>query len=39
VLIVNSEHLNLAERDDDLELLLERIERMRGRREVFSVGA
>lgn len=39
VLIVNSEHLNLAERDDDFELLLERIERMRGRREVFSVGA
>ncbi|HEX7157106.1 MAG TPA: deoxynucleoside kinase [Burkholderiaceae bacterium] len=39
VLIVNSEHLNLAERDDDFELLLDRIDRMRGRREVFSVGA
>jgi deoxyguanosine kinase len=38
VLIVNSEHLNPASRDDDLALLLARIGAMRGRREYFSVG-
>lgn len=38
VLIVNSEHLNPASRDDDLALLLDRIGAMRGRREYFSVG-
>jgi deoxyadenosine/deoxycytidine kinase len=39
VLIVNSEHLNPTSRDEDLRLLLERIEAMRGRREYFSVGS
>ncbi len=38
VLIVNSEHLNPTSRDEDLRLLLARIEAMRGRREYFSVG-
>jgi deoxyadenosine/deoxycytidine kinase len=36
VLIVNSETLNFATRDDDFHLLLERIESMRGSREFFS---
>jgi deoxyguanosine kinase len=39
VLIVNSEHLNPTSRDEDLRLLLARIEAMRGRREYFSVGS
>jgi deoxyadenosine/deoxycytidine kinase len=38
VLIVNSEHLDPTSRDEDLRLLLARIEAMRGRREYFSVG-
>ena len=38
VLIVNSEHLDPISRDRDLDLLLQRIEAMRGRREYFSVG-
>jgi len=38
LLIVNSEHLNPTSRDDDLRLLLARIQAMRGRREYFSVG-
>jgi deoxyadenosine/deoxycytidine kinase len=37
LLVVNTEHLNPAERDDDYALLLDRIERMRGRREYFSL--
>jgi deoxyguanosine kinase len=38
VLIVNSEHLNPISRDEDLKLLLARIQAMRSRREYFSVG-
>ncbi|HKO89224.1 MAG TPA: deoxynucleoside kinase [Burkholderiales bacterium] len=38
VLIVNSEHLNFVDRDDDLELLMRRIAGMRGGREFFNVG-
>ena len=37
VLIVNSEHLNPTSRDEDLQLLLARIQAMRGRREYFNV--
>jgi deoxyguanosine kinase len=39
VLIVNSEHLNPTSRDEDLQLLLDRIQAMRGRREYFNVGS
>jgi deoxyadenosine/deoxycytidine kinase len=39
VLIVNTEHLNPIERDADFELLLSRIEKMRGRREYFNLAA
>ena len=38
LLIVNSEHLNFAERDGDFELLLQRIRDMRGAREFFYLG-
>lgn len=38
VLIVNSEHLNFVDREVDLDLLLERVSGMRGRREFFSLG-
>lgn len=38
VLTVNSEHLNFVESDEDFELLLKRIEQMRGPREFFSKG-
>jgi deoxyadenosine/deoxycytidine kinase len=38
VLIVNSENLNFAARDADLELLLGRMRGMRSRREFFSLG-
>lgn len=38
VLVVNTEHLNLIESDDDFALLLSRIDKMRGRREHFNVG-
>ena len=38
VLIVNSENLNFAARDADLELLLARMRAMRSRREFFSLG-
>lgn len=37
LLIVNTEHLNPIDRDADFALLLERIGRMRGRREVFNL--
>jgi deoxyadenosine/deoxycytidine kinase len=37
VLLVNTEHLNPADRDEDYALLLSRIEQMRGRREYFSL--
>jgi deoxyguanosine kinase len=39
LLIVNSEHLNFAERDSDFDLLLQRIRDMRGAREFFNLGA
>jgi deoxyadenosine/deoxycytidine kinase len=38
VLIVNSENLNFVDRPGDVDLLLERMEGMRGRREFFSLG-
>ena len=38
LLIVNSENLNFVERPGDLDLLLERMAGMRGRREFFSLG-
>ena len=38
VLIVNSENLNFAARDADLELLVERMRGMRSRREFFNRG-
>lgn len=38
VLMVNSDHLNFVEGDEDFELLLKRIEQMRGPREFFSRG-
>jgi deoxyadenosine/deoxycytidine kinase len=39
VLIVNTEHLNPIERDEDFTLLLDRIGRLRGRREYFNLAA
>lgn len=39
LLIVNSEHLNFAKSDSDFDLLLERIDKMRGPREFFSRAA
>ena len=36
VLVVNTEHLNPIDRDEDFELLLDRIGRLRGRREYFN---
>lgn len=38
VLVVNSEHLNFVDNADDFSLLLDRIAKMRGRREYFNVG-
>jgi deoxyadenosine/deoxycytidine kinase len=38
VLVVNTENLNPSGRDEDFELLLSRIGKMRGRREYFSFG-
>jgi len=38
VLMVNSEHLNFVDGDEDFTLLLKRIEEMRGPREFFSKG-
>ena len=38
LLVVNTEHLNPIERDADFDLLLSRIEKMRGRREYFNLG-
>lgn len=37
VLVVNSEYLNFVDNDSDFKLLLERIDKMRGRREYFNV--
>ncbi len=39
LLIVNSENLNFADKDADFELLLQRIQDMRGAREFFNLGA
>lgn len=39
VLIVNNENLNFVDGDEDFNLLLNRIEEMRGPREFFSMGA
>ncbi len=39
VLVVNTEHLNPVERNEDFLLLVSRIEQMRGQREYFSVAA
>ena len=39
VLIVNSEHLNFVDSPRDFDLLLERINAMRGTREFFNLGA
>ena len=38
ILIVNNEHLNPLQQEDDFELLLARIKQMRGRREFFNLG-
>jgi deoxyguanosine kinase len=38
LLVVNSEHMNFVDNADDFNLLLERIEGMRGAREFFSLG-
>src|SRR5512135_1528644 len=38
LLVVNSEHLNFVDNDNDFQLLVERIGKMRGRREYFNVG-
>lgn len=39
LMIVNTEHLNPVDRDDDLELLVRQLADMRGRRAFFSRGA
>jgi deoxyguanosine kinase len=39
LLVVNTEHLNPIDNEDDFGLLFSRIEKMRGRREFFNVGA
>jgi deoxyguanosine kinase len=39
VLVVNCENLNFVDNDQDFDLLLRRIEGMRGQREFFSMGA
>ena len=38
LMMVNSENLNFVDNDADFNLLLERIEGMRGPREFFSMG-
>ncbi|HEV7619459.1 MAG TPA: deoxynucleoside kinase [Burkholderiaceae bacterium] len=38
LLIVNNERLNPLERDEDLDLLMKRINSMRGKREFFNLG-
>jgi deoxyguanosine kinase len=38
LLVVNSEHLNFVDNADDFSLLLDRIGKMKGRREYFNVG-
>lgn len=39
VLVVNTENLNPIDNEDDFALLLSRVEKMRGRREYFNLGA
>lgn len=39
LLIVNSEHLNFVDRAGDFELLVQRVQDMRGAREFFNLGA
>ena len=39
VLIVNTEHLNPIDNESDFGLLLDRIGRLRGRREYFNLAA
>ncbi len=39
LLIVNSEHLNFADKEADFQLLAQRIQDMRGMREFFNLGA
>lgn len=39
LLVVNTEYLNPADRDEDFALLVSRIEQMRGQREYFSLAA
>ena len=38
LLIVNSENLNFVDRDDDFELLLQRVRDLKGAREYFNMG-
>ncbi|MEW6676561.1 MAG: deoxynucleoside kinase [Pseudomonadota bacterium] len=38
LLTVNSEHLNFADKDEDFNLLVQRIQDMRGMREFFNMG-
>lgn len=38
VMVVNAEHLNFVDNDDDFQLLVQRIESMRGHREYFNRG-
>jgi deoxyadenosine/deoxycytidine kinase len=38
VMVVNSENLNFVDNDDDFQLLIQRIESMRGHREYFNRG-
>lgn len=38
VIVVNSENLNFVDNDDDFQLLVQRIEAMRGHREYFNKG-
>ena len=38
VMVVNAEHLNFVDSDDDFQLLVQRIESMRGHREYFNRG-
>jgi hypothetical protein len=39
LLIVNSDNLNFVDEPGDFDLLLQRVEQMRGGREFFSLGA
>jgi deoxyadenosine/deoxycytidine kinase len=38
VMIINSENLNFADREEDFDLLLKQVEQMRGPREYFNFG-